>query len=69
LNLYYRFSIYIAQAIAVAMYVFGFREGLQLMLPEYNPLFLDIEDMIKIVNASRISGVFCNDSSFENAIV
>jgi len=30
---------------------------------------LSIEDMIKIVNTSRISGVFCNDSGFENAIV
>ena len=30
---------------------------------------LSIEDMIKIVNTSRTSGVFCNDSGFENAIV
>lgn len=32
---------YFAQAIAVAMYVFGFREGLQMLLPNFNPLLLD----------------------------
>lgn len=32
---------YFAQAIAVAMYIFGFREGLQMILPEINPLLLD----------------------------
>ncbi len=33
---------YIAQALAVAMYVFGFREGLVSILPNLNPLLLDI---------------------------
>jgi solute carrier family 12 sodium/potassium/chloride transporter 2 len=33
---------YIAQALAVAMYVFGFREGLNSILPSLNPLLLDI---------------------------
>jgi solute carrier family 12 sodium/potassium/chloride transporter 2 len=33
---------YIAQAIAVAMYVFGFREGLVLLQPGLNPLLVDI---------------------------
>ncbi len=33
---------YIAQAIAVAMYIFGFREGLQTLLPEFSPLILDL---------------------------
>ncbi len=33
---------YIAQALAVAMYVFGFREGLVSILPNFNPLLLDI---------------------------
>lgn len=32
---------YLAQAIAAAMYIFGFREGLQTLLPEYSPLLLD----------------------------
>ncbi|HEY9115488.1 MAG TPA: amino acid permease, partial [Bacteroidales bacterium] len=32
---------YFAQAIAVAMYIFGFREGLQTLLPEVSPLILD----------------------------
>ena len=33
---------YIAQALAVAMYVFGFREGLVSILPNLNPLLLDV---------------------------
>ena len=33
---------YFAQAVAVAMYIFGFREGLQTLAPAINPLFLDI---------------------------
>lgn len=33
---------FFSQAIAVAMYVFGFREGLQSLLPEYAPLVLDL---------------------------
>ncbi len=33
---------YFAQAVAVAMYIFGFREGLQTLLPYANPLFLDL---------------------------
>ncbi len=33
---------YFAQAIAVAMYIFGFREGLQTLTPEVNPFILDI---------------------------
>ncbi len=32
---------YFAQAIATAMYVFGFREGINSLLPELNPLLLD----------------------------
>ncbi|WP_047419852.1 amino acid permease [Cellulophaga sp. Hel_I_12] len=33
---------YIAQALAVAMYVFGFREGLVSIVPYFNPILLDI---------------------------
>jgi amino acid transporter len=33
---------FFSQAIAVAMYVFGFREGLQTLLPEFAPLLLDL---------------------------
>ncbi|NKI25800.1 amino acid permease [Arenibacter sp. 6A1] len=33
---------YFAQAIAVAMYIFGFREGLQILVPNVNPVLLDI---------------------------
>jgi len=33
---------FFSQAIAVAMYIFGFREGLQSILPEYSPLILDL---------------------------
>ena len=33
---------FFSQAIAVAMYIFGFREGLQSILPDYNVLLLDM---------------------------
>ncbi|SHJ43264.1 transporter, cation-chloride cotransporter (CCC) family (TC 2.A.30) [Arenibacter nanhaiticus] len=33
---------YFAQAIAVAMYIFGFREGLQILIPNVNPVLLDL---------------------------
>ena len=33
---------FIAQSIAVAMYIFGFREGLQTILPMLNPFLLDV---------------------------
>ena len=33
---------YFAQAIAVAMYIFGFREGIQILTPNFNPFILDI---------------------------
>ena len=33
---------FFSQAIAVAMYIFGFREGLQSIIPEYSPLILDL---------------------------
>ncbi len=33
---------YFAQAIAVAMYIFGFREGMQTLIPEFSPLILDL---------------------------
>lgn len=35
-------SFYLSQTLAVAMYVFGFREGLQWILPSANPLGLDL---------------------------
>jgi amino acid transporter len=33
---------FFSQAIAVAMYIFGFREGLQSLLPDYSALILDV---------------------------
>ena len=33
---------YFAQAIAVAMYIFGFREGLQIIIPNIHPFILDM---------------------------
>ncbi len=33
---------FFSQAIAVAMYIFGFREGLQSILPHFSPLILDL---------------------------
>lgn len=49
---------YMAQAIAVAMYVFGFREGLQTMLPGYNPLLLDLMVFLLIMTIAFISTNF-----------
>ncbi len=30
---------------------------------------MTVEDMVKIVNQSRISAIFCADSEFENVLV
>ncbi|SDG70417.1 amino acid permease [Psychroflexus sediminis] len=49
---------YFAQAIAVAMYVFGFREGLQMLLPEFNPLILDAAVFSVIMGIAFISTSF-----------
>lgn len=49
---------YIAQAIAVAMYIFGFREGLQLLLPEYSPILLDIITFLLVMGIAFISTSF-----------
>lgn len=49
---------YIAQAIAVAMYIFGFREGLQMLLPEYNALLLDAITFVLVMGIAFISTSF-----------
>jgi amino acid transporter len=49
---------YIAQAIAVAMYIFGFREGLQTLLPLFNPLFLDAAIFTLVMVIAFISTSF-----------
>ncbi len=49
---------YFSQAIAVAMYVFGFREGLQSLLPEYSPLLLDMTVFALIMAIAFISTSF-----------
>lgn len=49
---------YFSQAIAVAMYVFGFREGLQSILPEYSPLILDIIVFVLVLAIAFISTSF-----------
>lgn len=49
---------YIAQALAVAMYVFGFREGLASILPYLNPLILDILIFSVVMTIAFISTSF-----------
>jgi amino acid transporter len=49
---------YIAQALAVAMYVFGFREGLVSILPNFNPLLLDILIFSLVMTIAFISTSF-----------
>ncbi len=49
---------FFAQAIAVAMYVFGFREGLQTMLPLFSPLILDILVFVIVLAIAFISTSF-----------
>ena len=49
---------YIAQALAVAMYVFGFREGLVSILPNLNPLILDISIFSLVMAIAFISTSF-----------
>ena len=49
---------YFAQAVAVAMYIFGFREGLQTIVPDINPLLLDLAIYVMIVGISFISTSF-----------
>ncbi|MDP1622506.1 MAG: amino acid permease [Bacteroidales bacterium] len=49
---------YFAQAIAVAMYIFGFREGLQTLLPAINPLLLDFGIFSLVMTIAFISTSF-----------
>lgn len=49
---------YFAQAIAVAMYIFGFREGVQMLLPETSPLLLDMSVFVLVMTIAFISTSF-----------
>ena len=49
---------YFAQAIAVAMYIFGFREGLQTLTPDTNPLILDMGIFALVMTIAFISTSF-----------
>ena len=49
---------YFAQAIAVAMYIFGFREGLQTLTPGINPFILDIGIFALVMTIAFISTSF-----------
>ena len=49
---------YIAQALAVAMYIFGFREGLVSLLPDLNPLLVDIGVFMLVMAIAFISTSF-----------
>ncbi len=49
---------YIAQALAVAMYIFGFREGLVSILPNLNPLVLDVVIFSLVMTIAFISTSF-----------
>jgi amino acid transporter len=49
---------YFAQSIAVAMYIFGFREGLQTLTPDVNPFILDIGVFALVMLIAFISTSF-----------
>ena len=49
---------FFSQAIAVAMYIFGFREGLQSILPGYSPLLLDLLIFTLVMAIAFISTSF-----------
>lgn len=49
---------YFAQAIAVAMYIFGFREGLQILVPLINPLILDLAIFALVMGIAFVSTSF-----------
>ncbi|MBC8768566.1 amino acid permease [Arenibacter sp. BSSL-BM3] len=49
---------YFAQSIAVAMYIFGFREGLQTLTPDVNPLILDLLIFAVVMGIAFISTSF-----------
>ena len=49
---------YFAQAIAVAMYIFGFREGLQTLVPGVNPIILDVGIFGLVMTIAFISTSF-----------
>lgn len=49
---------FFSQAIAVAMYIFGFREGLQSLMPAYNPLLLDFLVFVLVMIVAFISTSF-----------
>lgn len=49
---------YFAQSIAVAMYIFGFREGLQTLTPDINPLILDLVIFALVMGIAFISTSF-----------
>lgn len=49
---------YFAQAIAVAMYIFGFREGLQTLTPNVNPIILDMGIFALVMSIAFISTSF-----------
>ena len=49
---------YFAQSIAVAMYIFGFREGLQTLTPDVNPMILDLLIFAVVMGIAFISTSF-----------
>ena len=49
---------YFAQAIAVAMYIFGFREGLQILVPLINPIILDLAIFALVMGIAFVSTSF-----------
>ena len=54
---------YFAQAIAVSMYIFGFREGMQTLVPSVDPLILDMGIFGLVMLIAFISTSFALRSS------
>jgi solute carrier family 12 (sodium/potassium/chloride transporter), member 2 len=47
--------LYIAQSMAIAMYLFGFRDGWLFMFPNHNPFYIDIMCFISIFAIAKLS--------------
>jgi solute carrier family 12 sodium/potassium/chloride transporter 2 len=70
--------LYISQALAVAMYLFGFREGWLWLFPTHSPLAVDLlglppepdlDRVRQVVDLTRSACMFLGDSGSEDALV
>ena len=53
-------ALYVAQSLAVTMYIFGFREGWIFLFPSHNPLVIDLLCFAMVFTIAAISTDFAN---------